>query len=682
MAEITKKVQDILDHYVRYKESFETWRNNVSEDLKFNTPGGMWKQEQVKILEARGQAALEIPIIKPQIQLQKSQIIGKSPQFKVIPRTDGDVKRAKLFSEICNYIWYVNHADMVTDEVVTYQLETGKAYFYVWWDPFGDDGDGQIRIEFLHPLDVIPDPESRRRDEEDSDRKYIRKMISAEVAKRLFPMHTDIVDSMIGQFGEDEQIFSAGDQSNEENIHILDEIRDIERDKVLYLEEQRKITVKYFRVKYPDPQDPNRPVQKDLTEKQFNEFKKSVEQDPYGADLAGNLDIEVIYKERVHRTCILGTRIVYEETLPTRNYTIIPVPYEHKGNPYTISLTRIMKGLQQEVNKRRSLMIAHAAASTNFKLLVPKGSVEDIEVLEDQYARPGAIVEYESSMGAPVPIGPSPLPNALYQLEATAKHDAQYLAGSFGLSHGDTQSAPDTYRGTLMLDEFASRRIGVIARNLYYALNMVGRICVDFIQAYMTKQRIIRIVNPYDPYEQETTDIGINLQDTYDDATLQLIQDVTVGKYDVQVIVGSMAPNNRYAELDMYKELLQIGVIDDVEFLKKTDLFDREGVLKRKGQLIQAMQQLQQLGNQNKELQKRLQETYKALDAANRNVERTQADKMYDRKQQDLEAMYDAKLLELDKQINELQLVKKEVKIMGKEEAKQSDKPKDKSDTK
>ena len=50
-------------------------------------------------------------------------------------------------------------------------------------------------------------------------------------------------------------------------------------------------------------------------------------------------------------------------------------------------------------------------------------------------------------------------------------------------------------------------------------------------------------------------------------------------------------PSNKYAEYQMYMEAYQAGLIDRVEALKKTEIFDKQGVLQRTGE-VQRLQAL------------------------------------------------------------------------------------------
>ena len=60
-----------------------------------------------------------------------------------------------------------------------------------------------------------------------------------------------------------------------------------------------------------------------------------------------------------------------------------------------------------------SLITSHAQASSGLKLLLPQGSVDDIEELERDWANPNATIEYDPSFGEPHFPSPQPLSNSV-----------------------------------------------------------------------------------------------------------------------------------------------------------------------------------------------------------------------------------------------------------------------------
>ena len=92
----------------------------------------------------------------------------------------------------------------------------------------------------------------------------------------------------------------------------------------------------------------------------------------------------------------------------------------------------------------------------------------------------------------------------------------------------------------------------------------------------------------------------------YDDAgqfTGKIENNVGLGKYDIYVEGGSMLPTNRYAQLSFYIDAYVKGIVDRVEVLKKTEIFDKDGVLQRIDDIERLSRQVQEYEQQIKQLQ-------------------------------------------------------------------------------
>jgi pilus assembly protein TadC len=79
-------------------------------------------------------------------------------------------------------------------------------------------------------------------------------------------------------------------------------------------------------------------------------------------------------------------------------------------------------------------------------------------------------------------------------------------------------------------------------------------------------------------------------------------------KHDVRIEPGSTMPSSKYAELAVYLEAFQLGIVDRYEVLKKNpELFDKEGIMRRTEEKQLMSQQIQALEAQIKNLQGDLQ---------------------------------------------------------------------------
>ena len=71
--------------------------------------------------------------------------------------------------------------------------------------------------------------------------------------------------------------------------------------------------------------------------------------------------------------------------------------------------------------------------------------------------------------------------------------------------------------------------------------------------------------------------------------------DISSHKYDIRVVAGSTMPVNRWAYLEELKQLMQLGVVDDIAVLAETDLRNKNKIAERKSMYSQMQSQLQQM---------------------------------------------------------------------------------------
>jgi hypothetical protein len=309
--------------------------------------------------------------------------------------------------------------------------------------------------------------------------------------------------------------------------------------------------------------------------------------------------------DHIKQVCSVGGVLMYDSVIPIEQYPIVTFMNTHNRNPYPISDVRLVRGLQEYINKLRSLIVAHASSSTNVKLLVPRGSVNKKDI-EEAWARAGTgVIEFDPELGQPIVASPIPLPNELYKNEADAKADVERILGIYAMMQGQSEGAPQTYKGTVALDEYGQRRIRSKKDDIEAGLNQLAKVIVQLIQYTYTGQKIIRLLQPNNSPKKLT--INEPIYDTISGELIEKLNDVTVGKYDIIVVSGSTMPSNRWARFEYYMELFKNGIIDNIEVLKQTDVADTEGVLNRFDERTKMKGQIQQLGKQVKDLEGDLQ---------------------------------------------------------------------------
>ena len=187
---------------------------------------------------------------------------------------------------------------------------------------------------------------------------------------------------------------------------------------------------------------------------------------------------------------------------------------------------------------------------------------------------------------------PAPLSSAFFQIVQQGKSDMEYLAGIYSSMMGDSGGASETYRGMLALDEYGTRRIKQwMNTSIEPALKKLGDVVLQFAQSTYTAYKRFRIIQPSAITEERQVEINIPIYNDMGEA-IGKSMDVRELKYDIRIISGSTLPVNRWAYLEELKQLMQMGVIDDIALLAETDLKNKENIIKRKSLYSQLQSQL------------------------------------------------------------------------------------------
>ena len=642
--------QETHDIWRTYSNNRETWAQQAQEDKEFRL-GRQWTKEQSDTLKARGQAPIVVNRIHPAVESAKAMITANRPSFRVAPREDSDNKTAQVLSALMSYMYDISDGRSVIRNVVDDYYVTGLGYIHVYQDPMMDMGKGEVCMHDVDPLDVYVDPNSRHRMFDDAENIIISRLYTRDQAKKLYPMYERAIDNAESDRLTDRPVTNRTDQiglvfpedtetstesstfgKNDEYIRgyeryykkTVDKFRVFENfsgredllseeEYVIYIsrpawlingqivtvEEQAQALIEQLQaeliIQYEEHVRANQLQGDDLPEppkvdvKQIT-FKEVIE--------AGMVEIVKVPVSRIYLCVVIGNKKLYQRELPTDKYPIVPFCNMHTRTPFPVGDVRMVKEMQEYINKTRSLIVAHATTSTNVKILVPEGSV-DMKEFEEKWAQPGVAISVDMDNGAPQPVQPSPLPNELYKNEIDAKNDIDHQLGLYEMMQGNSAVAPQTYKATIALDEFGQRKIKSKLADIEAGLTRVGQVAIPLMQQLYTTQKIFRVVQPNNSLSEYV--INKKLVDDKSEE-IQMVNDIGVGLYDIIVVAGSTLPTNRYAELEFYMDAYAKGLIDRQEVLKKTEVFDIEGVMERTDTIAQLQQQLQSASEEIKKL--------------------------------------------------------------------------------
>ena len=615
------RATEIKDLFKRWEDARSEWDTQAREDIDFYL-GNHFSEAEVNQLNERNQSSTAMDRLYAAIEQFKAIITSKPPKFSAIGREDSDNKLSNVWNVILEYIWDVSDGNEVFKQVIHDYAVTGLGYFYCYIDKEDDYGRGEVKFTYVDPFRVVVDPAARNKWFDDATGMMLSTILTKNQLLDLYPQLSEPIEEGSDKMVIDEIERMDNDESypsptnvRTEGTFTPDYVKDFdteETEKYRLIESFSKIKVPFYRL--VDKQTGQAQVldQKKLEQLLSDpQMKKAMDR--------GLIDLVEIYQTRIKLTCTLGQIVLYESILDTNTYPIVPVPNIWTNTPYPMGDVRKNKDFQRFLNKTMSLITAHAQAASGLKLLIPQGSVEDIEELERDWANPNATIEYDGSFGEPHFPSPQPLASSILQLPQLIEHYIDLNMGIFEMQQGDPGAAPRTSSGTMMMEDFGQRRSKSKLRDVEASLKRVGRVCYHLAKAHYNYEKTFRIVQPNNDLNEYTVNKRL-----YDDkqVPMQTIEnDLSVGQFDIRILGNSTMPSNKWGEWQVYMEAYQAGLIDQHEALKKTEIFDKEGVLQRMDIIAKLQSQLQGAQEQIKKLSGDLQTAHRESIAARKRSE-------------------------------------------------------------
>ena len=669
MIEEDKRAEEIKERWRRWFDARADWDVQAREDIDFYL-GNHFTDAEANDLAERNQMGLPIDRLYAAIEQFKAIITSKPPKFSAVGREDSDTKLANVWKTILEYIWDKSDGDEVFKQVVHDYSVTGLGYFYGYIDPEDDYGRGDVKFTYVDPFRVVVDPNSRSKWFDDASGMQLSTILSKGQLLDAYPMlsapdaNGDILIDSIESVAISDSDYPSSTQSQQGISFTPDIVNDYDwgetSEKYRIIEDFRKVKIPFFRV------IDLRSGQEKVLDNNGLEMLLADESAAEAFD-RGLFDIVQVQQTRIQITCIVGQIVLYEKVLATNIFPLVPVPNIWTNTPYPMSDVRKNKGFQRFLNKVMSLITSHAQASSGLKLLIPQGSVQDIEDLERDWANPNATIEYDASFGEPHFPSPQPLAGSILQLPKMIEHYIDLNIGIFEMQQGNTEAAPRTSSGTMMMEDFGQRRSKSKLRDVEASLKRLGKLIYHLAKSHYDFKKTFRIVQPNNDISEYTVNKRL-----YDDKTNELKtieNNLSVGTYDIRVIGNSTMPSNKWGEWNVYMEAYEKGLIDKVEALKKTEIFDKEGVLQRTDMVAQLQQQLQSAQEQIKKLSGDLQTSNRAEVQSRK---RTEVEKFKGKLK---EQEYDSKTqnkVSIDKLSNAVKLESEKLRLVTEAEKKRS----------
>lgn len=598
-----KKISKILRCFRRAYQNKKDLLTEMEQDFEFYL-GWQWDEESVKKLEERGVKPLTINKIHPIIQL----ILGIESQNRTDPHVYPEGAEDGILADIATRLIKNMYKRSQVNYKVSEMFEDGLACGEGWLEPFLEYTNslhlGELRWKKTNAWNVLVDPSSIEYDL--SDAEYVDKVtydLSADQLRQLFPdKEKEIEDLSSGKKGAgkltleegstEKDSFGAEIQRREYDADDDEDVSDSDTYEPTFdlLEHYyKKYVEKYFVLDFK--RGDYRLVEDKAKADAF--VNKATEQDPPDQKSAKVIR-RYIPEMWVCSTVGQSNSLFYEGpawSYPNwKLYCLIPfwcyrstIPLKKMVRHLRIQgITRGIKDLNFELNKRRTQELLHLNSSANSGWLSEKGAWVDKERVKKFGASPGATLEYKQGTAKPERIFPMPLSQGHAQLSQQAAED---LKSSSGINADllAQEGGQDSGRAIYLRQKQGLVQIQIIFDHLNRTKNILAKFHLSQLGEMYDVEESMRVLGdafiqqnfsepvltPPDPItgvqmpqiDPRTGQVAtqVNVQKAQQTIN-KVLSDAELGKFDVEVGQAVSSETVKYANYLMLTEMSQSGI--------------------------------------------------------------------------------------------------------------------------
>lgn len=511
----------------RYKESVQGWQDIYDEaldDLKFvyDVDEGQWPAGIREAREKAQRPVLTINKLQKFIrQIRGEQMINR-PRIKVIPVDDkADVHMAELYNGIIRQIEYQSSSDIAYDTAYGCVIACSVGFFRLVTQYTDDNSFTQdIYIKrIVNPMAVHFDPYATEFTLSDARYCFVEELIDRDKFKRLYPK-AEMID-----FEDESNEALLGDWIQGDKIRVAEYFyKEPIKKTIVLLEDGRVI-----------------PLDNKQTRAAIEHLNVRI------------LDEREVDTHVVKWKKISGAEILEEADWPGKDIPIIPVFGDEiiaNGKRYYLSLARGAKGSQQIYNYWATAATETVALAPKMPFMVDHRQIKGFESEWDEanihnrmYIRYNAI----SGLQKPSREPQAQIPSAIMSMMQTTAYDIEDHLGRYEASKG---AASNERSGKAIIARVTQADKGTYTyvNNFTRAIVYAGRQIIDLIPKIYDTERALRIQGE----DGEESLVRVN-QPTADG----LMNDLTVGKYDLIVTPGASFGSKREEMVNFLKEVLQ-----------------------------------------------------------------------------------------------------------------------------
>lgn len=483
-----------------------------------------WTAAEKETLDRSGRPYLTLNILLPVVTQMVGQLIQARKSVRLAPQEGGDVEVAEIITKIVKRIFNRSalHTETLPKVFADALIGDAGGYFRRIYSN-AQDPYGEVRYERINPLYVFPDPLGEKPDGSDWRYVCLSWWASREDTMRDFPDKKADIERLVeppGQGGFWGSVWSklSGARDKLGGSHV----------------NEKEGTIRIIHVEYKVPKvtkvviDPTSGESFEAAGQDLNEILREYPE----VVIADKSDFEY----RV--ATIAGGNVVLQDVKADvqGGFSVTPLwAFDFDGKKFGI----IKNGMdyQEYHNKLRSQVLHILNTTANSGWLLHEDSDVDIEMLEQEGSKTGVTIKWKGQPHQkPEKIQPNNIPAGHEQLDATLLDGAQRTMMSGENIRGLPEHAGES--GKLYQERVQQGLVmqEPLFTNVTQALRLLALDALMCIQQKYTAERIMRVVGDDGNVDQ----LYLNWE------TAQgIANDVTIGKYDVEVADDETTPTAR-----------------------------------------------------------------------------------------------------------------------------------------
>ncbi len=517
--------EEITDNLKEGRKHFSEWRTFAREDYDFFA-GIQWSEEDRQILEEENRPVVTFNRIARTINAVTGLELQNRQEVRFLPRRTtqqpapaqpgqpqqpqtSDAGYGEMLTSAAK--WVRDGCDAEDEESEAFQdcLVCGLGFTETRMD-YEVEQEGKIIIERVDPLEMVVDPEAKKRNFDDARWIARVKQLTKKEVKELWPDNVEISN---GTFWNDSEStpHDAQDAWRYENDQA-DRMQKANYVSVIQYQYWKRVTM--FKVATPEG------TMVDLPAERFKAIQPMIESS--GMKSAR-------YTKRVYRQCFLiGNKIVESADMDCDHFTFRAITgLRDRNKNQWFGLVTLMKDPQRWANKWLSQIQHIVNSNAKGGVMLEEGATNNINKFEESWAKPNAVIRLNQGGLAKIQQREAP------QFPVGVDKLLQYAIQSINDVPGvNLELIGMAERDQPYVLEQSRKQAGItILASFFDALRryrkVQGRVLANYIRSFISDGRLIRVLGPE----------GANY--------VPLIKDAVSFDYDIVVDDSPTSPNSK-----------------------------------------------------------------------------------------------------------------------------------------